>query len=248
MTVEIQDKPTEAPDPTATPDVDAPETQDKQPDIDAMRIQLAKLEESYAHVRQYADRTSTENAELRKLMQSQLDTAKQSMTEKEAAKAQEQFNKEWKDRLNEDPSAAVDYFQGLSQELMRKQEETTQRLIKEQLAEIQKAIEPIRAKVEENDPEYLANKDSVDQLVATGEFDRKQALKIAKIMNAGKVAQPGRVPAPGSTQPGSRVHSIGDDVAPAALDPLILRTMRDAGLSEADMKQVAIDVAKARKG
>ena len=210
--------------------------------------QVAAIKKSYDEIRPFATQKSQEAATLREqlaqmtgkleLLSSQ---SQRGVSPDVARREQEQFDKDWRDKIAANPEASIDYYRGLAGELQNsmtsKMSETEKSLRAEILA--------VKELLEERDPFYAANKADVDKLINDAGLDRKTALKVVQAMKGtnGKAAQPGRPGAPGSVQSaGTGETKVRGK--PVAIDATTLKVMRGLGLDDKAINKLAVDAGE----
>ena len=215
--------------------------------VAVLKQEMANLKKSYDEIRPEFTRKSQEAATLRDQLsktqgQVELLTSQQNrgVSPEIAAKEQEQFDKDWADKIDANPSAAIQYYRGVAGELQK----NVTRSVSDVEQRLKSEIASVRELLEERDPFYAANKADVDKLIDVG-LDRKTALKVVQTMKGtnGRAAQPGRPGAPGS------VNSAGTGDTkvrgrPVAIDSVTLKLMKMNGLNEKDIQKIATDVGE----
>lgn len=213
------------------------------PDADTVDARLRQVEERYDNLRSHTDRVSTknhdlelENAKLKaqfELLQSQ---QQRGVSPEAAAREQEDFDKNWRTQLVEDPGKAIDFFRGTARELR-------EQIRQEVLADLKREVGGLASRLEEFDPDYRAHKDAVDSLMKDLGLSRQQATAVAKRMAPAQPANQRSTP-PGRVEGQGRVTSEDDEVASFTIPPGELAMMRSMGLNDDAIKRIREGTAK----
>jgi len=200
---------------------------------------LEKKDQSSKELQSLHDKHYNQQKEEMIKLQTQIEMLqKQQVAPKEqdstlSSEDQAKFDEEWRSKLQEDPSAAIDFFRGIIGEIK---------------ADYEAKLDDVKASSKQEfltrDSVYTANKEAIDQMVGKYNMDFASAISIYSDMTKDQVKQPGKVPAPGTTsvsnQPASRVAPAPQ---PIALDPMSANVMKLAGLDEKSIKKITKKVA-----
>lgn len=244
-----QDKLDEAPD-GGVATLDAPPEPTKAPDkedrVAKLEAELEKVRHSYDELRSFNDRkigALTEENALLKVIKDQMSKTEQREYDALSAKEQEDFDARVVAEIDENGGkAALKVFRGMIGESSTKLRESLKKEIRE---ELMAEFAPIKQRVLDNDPDYQANKDLVDKLIAKG-LSRESAVETAKeILKTPGVTYAGRAKAPGTVGTEGRQAEKDVPVEPEELDPVIDSIASMAGL---DKKKLGLSIAKGRRG
>jgi hypothetical protein len=217
----------------ADPDTDATDPKGQSDDEEKGQAgEAEKWRKSYENLRSYTDRTITrtkaielENARL-KAERDMLASMKAEARE-QSGLSQAEFEKQWKEKLAEDPSSAIDFFRGVAGELKTSIQQ-----------EYEGKISALSARLADLDPEYRENKPVIDQYMQDFGVDRETAKKIAAKLSPGK---PRRAAIPGAVVNG-RAEPGGTPKARVRLskqlESFVAQQNRLLGFSDKESKDV----------
>ena len=150
---------------------------------------------------------------------------------------QEEFDKEWREKLTADPATAVDFFRGVGQELQQSI-----------LDAVRREVGTVRTELQTRDPVYQANQDRIKMLVDNGmpiegaiKFvarEQREKAEAEKAEGGGdlqaatkSVSQPGKVQPPGRTGDAARAAAGGTPRELVELGPGEEGMLRALGIS-----------------
>jgi hypothetical protein len=156
-------------------------------------------------------------------------------------KEQEAFNREWSEKIEENPGKAVEYYQQMARELNEMMNAQLERRLDERINALN-----IDDKIRQLRPGWKENQAKVDEYVKKYGVTQDVALQMVNDFSAKtekSTSQPERQKAPGRVDEG-RTAGRSDDIQPMELSAMEVESLKNAGLDDKAILRIRKQMTK----